>query len=245
MLPDRPQAIIIIPCYNEAERLPTDDLKAFARAHHNIRLLLVDDGSSDQTWEIISAAIAECPLLQGFRLKKNQGKAEAVRMGILKAMEEAPEWVGFWDADLATPLHNICDFLTTANANGYQAVIGCRLRRLGARVNRKISRHYLGRLFATVVSMLLRLGVYDTQCGAKLFAATTVNAVFDRPFRSRWLFDVEILRRYVAYFGHEWASDMICEFPLNEWEDVSGSKLKMKHMLLVPWELFKIFSKKP
>jgi hypothetical protein len=99
---------------------------------------------------------------------------------------------------------------------------------LGRTIERHAWRHYLGRFFATMVSELLRLPVYDTQCGAKMFRATdTLRRVLERPFTTSWLFDVEILARLIAVEkgGTAIAADKMYELPLNEWRDVAGSKL--------------------
>lgn len=241
MLSDRAKTIIVIPCYNEAARLPTGTLTFFARKHPELDIMLVDDGSTDNTLEVLRQLEDTCPRLRHLALLHNRGKAEAVRQGILAALKEKPALVGFWDADLATPLEEIPDFIATLERGGFQAVTGCRLTRMGAEVRRKLSRHYLGRIFATVVSRLLRLEVYDTQCGAKLFAAALAGEIFAAPFRSRWLFDVELLRRIVRRYGSEATQRMIYEYPLRKWNDVAGSKLTLGRMLLTPFEILKIF----
>src|SRR5690606_18799800 len=102
-------------------------------------------------------------------LPANEGKAEAVRRGMQVAFRRHPEYVGFWDADLATPLDEIGRFRAVLDRRSeLQLVIGSRTRLLGRRIERKRSRTLLGRLFATVASRAVQLPVFDTQCGAKL-----------------------------------------------------------------------------
>jgi hypothetical protein len=100
---------------------------------------------------------------------------------------------------------------------------------LGRRIQRRTARHYIGRLFATAVSMMLGLAIYDTQCGAKLFrVSSSLYGLFDKPFLSRWIFVVDIIARLIqARRGKQLPQpeQVIYEFPLIEWRDVRGSKL--------------------
>ena len=160
---------IIIPCYNEAERLPVNDFKDFAAGNSDILFLFVNDGSTDDTAVMLEELERSNEQISVLTLPANSGKGEAVRQGILEAAKHEPEYVGFLDADLATPFEELHNFIRLLRQNDFELVSGLRLARLGANVNRKLSRHYIGRVFATVVSNLLRVEVYDTQCGAKLF----------------------------------------------------------------------------
>jgi hypothetical protein len=118
------------------------------------------------------------------------------------------------------------------------AVLGSRIRLLGRRVRRSPARHYAGRVFATVASLKLRLPVYDTQCGAKLFRACgETRAAFERPFSSRWIFDVEILARLTGSLGPEAVAERLVEHPLAEWADVGESKLRLREALVAGLQL--------
>ncbi len=226
--------MIVVPCYNEELRLPVDQFLRFLD-ESQVSLVFVDDGSRDKTLDRL-----EC-LRKGredrvfvLRSPANQGKAEAVRMGMNFALdtlgpEQHASYVGYWDADLATPLHAIPKLMAVfADRPDLDMVFGSRVKLLGRHVHRKTSRHYLGRVFATVVSVMLRLPIYDTQCGAKIFRVRPdTRGLTAEPFRTRWVFDVELLARYIRQLGSPGlAAQRIYEYPLDTWEDVGGSKVK-------------------
>jgi len=234
-------AIIVIPCYNEEKRLDQQVFVSFVKKHPSITFLFVNDGSKDNTLEILTQLTNNQENLLLLNLEKNGGKAEAVRRGMLYAAENYDcDFIGFWDADLATPLEEIVHFVRMILRYDFDAITGLRLMRLGAKVKRKNSRHFLGRIFATTASTVLKLPVYDTQCGAKLYKKQIVEPLFKEHFTTKWLFDVEILARYVKLFGHESAIKKIYEYPVYQWEDIGGSQLKAKDFFKAPIELWKI-----
>ena len=235
------QTTIIIPCYNEAGRMDCQAFLDFAEQNPEILFLFVNDGSRDNTLSLLQELSEQSLNLQYIDLQKNGGKAEAVRQGMLYAVEQLDsDYVGFWDADLATPLWEIVNFTTQMQRGDFKMVTGLRLMRLGAGVKRKNSRHLLGRCFATVAATMLQLPVYDTQCGAKLYCKQIVPVLFKEPFTTRWLFDVEVLARFVNEFGKDVAINKIYEYPLLEWVDVGGSQLKFKDFFKAPYELWQI-----
>jgi len=223
---------LVIPCYNEASRLKPEVFLERAGSGRDIGFLFVDDGSTDAT----SAILADMAVRGGgsiavLTLNQNVGKARAVQLGVLAAFERQPEFVGFWDADLATPLSAVADFIDVFKARpAVDIVMGARVKLLGRDIRRSLVRHYCGRVFATAASFKLGISVYDTQCGAKVFRVTDrVRQVFATPFRSQWIFDVEILSRYLAANGTAQSESRICEVPLNTWTAIPGSKLTMGH----------------
>ena len=234
------KTIVVVPCYNESKRLRQDDFLHYVEQNDDVAFLFANDGSRDNTLEVLQELTAKHERLLMLDIQPNGGKAEAVRKGMLYAAEQyKPDYIAFWDADLATPLEEIEPMVKWAD-KGYDAVMGLRLMRLGAKVKRKTMRHYLGRCFATVASMMLKLPVYDTQCGSKLFRREVVEAIFQEQFITRWLFDVELLARYKQRYGVEQAIQKIYEYPLFQWEDVDGSQLKSRDFFKAPRELMKI-----
>ncbi len=228
---------LIIPCYNEAGRINIKDFKE----RSDLFFVFVDDGSIDHTVEIITQHSSENICLHS--LKKNSGKAEAVRQGMLAIQRMAVfnnlEWVGFWDADLATPLDEVNRFIRYADlySKPVAAICGSRVYRLGARIHRSFKRHFWGRVFATVASILLHLDSYDSQCGAKIFRKHLICSLFKEEFLSRWLFDVEILMRLRDL------NACVIEYPIQSWRDVKGGKLNIfPELLRVLRDLFEIRS---
>jgi dolichyl-phosphate beta-glucosyltransferase len=224
----KPQVAIVVPCFNEEKRLPLDSFKSFSQKYPHITFCFVNDGSKDNTSKILKDSG-----LRVLDLEQNVGKAEAVRTGVINMANEGYQWIGFWDADLATPLEEIPRFLEKGQNSKFELITGARILRMGSFIQRKAHRHYLGRIFATLVSLSLKLPVYDTQCGAKLFSNNLTGELFSTPFRSKWFFDVELLFRLKD-------KSLVYEYPLNQWADISGSKLKLWDFIKVPYELYKI-----
>jgi len=223
---------LVVPCYNEEKRLDVAALRGATLPGHELELVLVDDGSRDGTRGVLETIARERPGTHVLALEKNSGKAEAVRRGVLDALGRKPAIVGFWDADLATPLSELPGFVSVLEEQPHvEVVIGSRVKLMGRVIERQTWRHYAGRLFATAASLALDLPVYDTQCGAKLFRATPLlGRVFEQPFLARWVFDVEIFARFMAFDprGRDHLVSSFVELPLHTWIDVRGSKLKAR-----------------
>tara|TARA_R110002072_G_scaffold1989_2_gene16380 strand:- start:94026 stop:94745 length:720 start_codon:yes stop_codon:yes gene_type:complete len=230
---------LVIPCYNEEKRLDIQSFVEFAKENDHYDLLFVNDGSMDKTIQILEELSKNHHNIESLDLKKNQGKAEAVRLGFLHGVNKGIyDYIGFWDADLATPCSELKNFDTILVKNQFEIVMGSRVLRLGGMIERKWYRHLLGRLFATVASVSLKLPVYDTQCGAKFFKANIIEHLFNEKFISYWIFDVEILFKYTR--AEKNALKKIYELPLNEWRDVAGSKLSFFDFFKAPIELINI-----
>jgi glycosyltransferase involved in cell wall biosynthesis len=241
-----PQTTLVIPCYNEAQRLNVAAFKEFAKSGF-ARLVLVNDGSRDETLAILEGIKSAAPTqVRVVDLPQNGGKAEAVRRGMLEALSDAADYVGFWDADLATPFDALEGFVEQFEERPHlEVIIGSRVRLLGLNIERRARRHYVGRVFATAASLTLRLPVYDTQCGAKLFRATArLRQALAEPFQSRWVFDVELLARLgstASGYSPAVLLNAVCEHPLAQWRDVAGSKLSMAGVAKSAIDLLRIY----
>lgn len=230
---------IIIPCYNEAHRLDTAKFHDFIQLH-SYHFCFVNDGSTDGTSNVISDLKSKVgDKVSLIELKTNSGKGEAVRQGFLRISKTGPfQIIGYLDADLATPLEEIPYLLSYFN-NEYQVVFGSRIKRLGTDIQRNLGRHYLGRIFATMVSLVLNLKVYDTQCGAKFFTIEDTAHIFEQPFISRWLFDVEILSRLKQNNPHLFKENTL-EVPLRTWREQKNSRIRFIDIIKIPLEFYQI-----
>jgi len=240
--------VVVVPCFNEEHRL---DEKAFAAlaAGGRLRLLFVDDGSSDGTGEVLGRMAEGCPGVEVLSLGANGGKAEAVRRGMQRAVAGGAEVVAYYDADMATPPDELERLVGVLRAHDdLVGVFGSRVARLGSIIERRALRHYLGRIYATLASYALGISVYDTQCGAKVFRVDARLArALTTPFRSSWAFDVELLHRLLV--GGQGVDPVpvgaLLEVPLTAWRDVSGSKLRLGAALRALGELASVARRRP
>jgi dolichyl-phosphate beta-glucosyltransferase len=238
--------VIVVPCYNEERRLDEREFLPFLE-RGTIEVLFVDDGSMDGTGAVLQAiAKRHEPRVRVLTLPVNRGKAEAVRQGMRQALAGGAGIVGYLDADASTPARQLLRLLAALEERRVDVVMGARVHLLGSDIQRSRQRHYLGRVFATCASLILSLPVYDTQCGAKLFRDTpALRFALEKPFASRWAFDVELLGRLLAGGPHAPAlrHDSFLEIPLESWRDVAGSKLGLHGMLKSGVELVTIGAK--
>jgi glycosyltransferase involved in cell wall biosynthesis len=233
---------IVVPCYNEASRLDVAAFRGFLGRTSGIGLILVNDGSRDGTLTVLNGLAEQFPeRVVVIDQAENKGKAEAVRTGMLRAIGLGADYAGYFDADLATPLEASAEFVEVLDRHPeLQFIIGARVALLGRTISRKASRHYFGRLFATAASLVLALPVYDTQCGAKLLRINEpTRSLFDKPFGSRWIFDVELIARYLtAAHGN---SSGLFELPLRRWTDIGESKVKWHDFMRAGAEMAAIY----
>jgi glycosyltransferase involved in cell wall biosynthesis len=214
------------------------------REDPNINFCFVDDGSTDKTYAVLEKLESQYPdRIDTLKLERNEGKAGAVRAGMLHTVAKTLkyDYLGFLDADLATPLNAITDLADVLEANkSLDLVMGSRIKRMGADIQRDPFRHYVGRVIATFISIILKLPVYDSQCGAKLFRRGVVPVLFKEPFISPWLFDVELLARLIEQHGRPTVLERIAERPLLKWVEQSDSRISSTYVFKMWYELYRI-----
>lgn len=220
------ECAIVIPCYNEENRFNSRAFLHFVKRALNVHLVFVDDGSKDKTLEILTMLKCIAGLnITVLSLSKNAGKAEAVRQGLIYASQRGFTFLGYWDADLATPLDAIEDFVKVGRKlDTVDVVFGSRRSLLGHRIQRSVARRAVSRTCALLARQAVRLPIGDTQCGAKLLRNTkAVRDALAHPFTAGWLFDVELFARISSKVAEP--SYAFYELPLLEWEEVAGSKV--------------------
>lgn len=220
-----PKVSIIIPCFNEERRLKKEPLLQLLYSGVDVALILINDGSTDNTLllleEIKKAGQQNVAIIS---YPENKGKAYAVFKGMEQALHNNNSaFIGYLDADLSTPVDEFLNLVETATQQQADYAFGSRVKMLGHIITRSVVRHICGRIFTTIVDTRYQLCIYDTQCGAKLFTPEIVKIITRTPFRTRWLFDVEIFLR-IREAG---ITAKGLEIPLKKWTHFGNSKISL------------------
>ena len=211
---------IVIPCYNEEQRIGAtlDRSIAFLESSGEPwEIVVVDDGSLDATTEVARRRSGAHPCVRLLRSERNHGKGWAVREGFRHA---SGELVLFSDADLSTPIEELSRFVAKAR-EGFDLVIASRVVE-GARIvtPQTLARRLSGGVFRALVHGLGLSSFRDTQCGFKLMRRATVGPILESVETEGFAFDVELL------FRAERAGLRITELPV-PWSDAVGSKVRL------------------
>jgi len=232
---------IIVPCYNEADRIPLAAFETFLTHATKTEIYFVNDGSTDNTSEVLNKfRLLHSRHVELIDLEKNLGKGNAVREGIQNAIENSDcNTFAYLDADLSTSLDE-CAHLAELIDKKTEFIFGSRIKKIDNTIERRWFRFMIGRMIATAISNVLNLAVYDTQCGCKLFSRNTAQLAFKTSFISPWLFDVEIFFRLKNYFGIRAFITKSAEIPLKNWKDQGESKIQWTYGFKMWFDLLKI-----
>lgn len=235
------QLAIVIPCYNEAKRLDLESYEKFINNNNEVLLCFVNDGSSDETIEVLEQLKTKCPLqVHLINLKKNKGKANAVSTGFLTCLNEFTlKNIAYLDADLSVSLKE-CELISKQVNTTTIFAFGSRITKLDSSIVRKRYRFFIGRFIATLISKQLELNVYDTQCGCKVFTRELAKKLFKDEFNSRWLFDVELFHRLITLYGKDQLKYIAKEIPLKSWCDTDDSKVPFNYFFKLWIDLYSI-----
>ena len=212
---------LLIPAYNEAKRL-TGSLKTILQyCQDNLNmpyeLLIVDDGSTDQTPEVVKQLQSNNPSLVLHRYSQNRGKGHALKTGMAQAKGK---YILFMDADLSTPIEHVSEFLVKLR-EGMQVVIATR-KSAGANITKRqpILRETMGKGFTWLSNQILGLRFTDLTCGFKAFESAAGKDLFHRQKIDGWAYDSEVL------FLASRAGYKTCEIPVT-WVNSADSKVRL------------------
>jgi dolichyl-phosphate beta-glucosyltransferase len=223
------EMLLVVPCFRESARIGhfLPELCAEMDRLGGIRVLVVEDGSGDEEQAKMTALLAGwrekyvC-LAEPLLLAENLGKGGAVYAGWAKA--GGADWLAFVDADGASPVREVSRLVQLARAQGqpHRALFASRVMMLGRKVQRLLKRHLLGRIYATLVSEMLGIPVYDSQCGLKLVPRAAFEKVASSLQIKGFAFDVELLVALLKS-GCE-----VEEVP-TDWQEIPGGKVRLIH----------------
>lgn len=233
---------VVIPCYNEEERLLSEEFLSFVNTNTGYHLCFVNDGSKDNTLKVLrDLQKGREDYITVYDCEQNGGKAEAVRLGMLHmAKKEDLDYIGFLDADLSTDLADFDDLVKTIETSDFKIVSGSRISRMGANITKESARKIISLTINFIIRKILSMDFKDTQCGAKIFSKDVINIAFGKKFVTQWIFDVEIFKRMTMHFGLKKAKEILCEQPLKRWIHADGSKLSMKDSMKIVFQLAQI-----
>jgi glycosyltransferase involved in cell wall biosynthesis len=219
---------ICVPCFNESQRLPTlveqIRISLSDKTEVQFTFYFLNDGSAPAETKKMQQIVEICKIpgvyTEFLNFPINRGKGAVLRDGFKQALQHQFDYIGFCDGDGATPIDELVKILRAFEVfPETDVIIGSRWKALGYTINRSLKRHLSGRVFATLLSNIFNIPVYDSQCGAKVFRRRVLSLeLLEFCFDQKWLFDTQLL---IVLF-HTKAK--ILEFPVN-WTDQAGSKI--------------------
>ncbi len=232
--------VFVIPCFNEANRFHTIYFTELFRKLNdfkediNIKFLFVNDGSTDQTF----AKLEEVSQLEGvmtLTLENNLGKANAIRLGLIKAGSLNPSFVAYLDADGAFSVDSVIEgvnlYTHMIKYKEIDMMTFARIKLSGNYISRTKHRHIIGRVIAFLLNLYSEIRIYDSQSGFKILSNKFLDPkVIAKPFETRWFIDWELIIRNKMPLH-------IIEVPVMHWSDVANSRITIKNSLRVIQEI--------
>jgi len=230
--------LLIIPFYNEEKRFQTDKFHSLL-AGEEFDILFINDGSIDSVPEQIRLQfISKYSNAKLIDLIRNLGKSEALRRGLIYAVERNYHRVGFTDFDLSTPPSEISRLMKMCEniEIGTTSIFGVRNIEFSSNIRTSYFRRRQGRLFQKIVNFVFGFGFQDLQCGMKIFPVSVLSTeLLSEPFINQWLFELELLLRLPD------ACIDIAETNLNEWNHFKESKVRVSHFLFIVVSIVKLY----
>lgn len=226
--------LIAVPCFNEEERFNQSYWKDICKILSDVNFVFIDDGSLDKTFEVISGmtSLSNCSVL---RNEYNLGKAKSILQSFSRDSAKNYDVVGFIDSDGAFDKNDIEKNVRSCHNlfydQDFEAIFSSRIQLAGRKINRKRVRHYISRVIYTLLNFKLKIPLYDTQSGFKLYknSAFWRKALNQEP-KTRWFLDIELILEFRRQNNR---NPKIWEEPLETWIEVPGSKIKINNYLRV------------
>lgn len=230
------KSVIIFPYYNEANRIDLISLQKFI-ASVSVDVMFINDGSTDNTTKLVSNLCNQVRVnVRIVELKKNIGKTNALRIGMLRALEAGYDFALTQDIDLPYSGEDAKRAIKLMKTDNVDIYSGARVRLAGSGTLRSPLRQWAGRVIATIIYVFYSKDFYDPQSPCKVYNLKSIHDNLNKRFKSRWFGDVELLFR-----SRNNRKPLVCkEFLLEEWEDKPDGKLRIISVFKVFTDLLKI-----
>ncbi|QSH40266.1 glycosyltransferase [Lentisphaerota bacterium ZTH] len=234
---------LVIPFYNTGQKIQLGTLAEMLTDEPGLTLCFVDQGSTDRSASILEDFCNRFKERTVFLKPGGQlSFARAIYFGLKKMLEDDNMgYVGYWDAEMATPLNVLFKFEKILKYTNLRMVMGSRMPRLGSQIRTGFFSHLCRRAISNMVAFSLKLPVYDSQCHAKLIDAKLCRQLISMPFRTNMLFDVELIKRVNELYGRHKTRQIVSEFPLPRWQEASNPQM-LRKLLLAPFVLLFLFA---
>jgi glycosyltransferase involved in cell wall biosynthesis len=239
------KGFILIPCFNEEERLKVDYFSHLQREvdvltdsfNFQVQFKFIDDGSTDGTNKLLISLCKEIPASL-LTLKQNVGKGNAIRLGILEVLPSKPEFIAYLDSDGAFKetdvARGILKYVEDYHQTKIDLVSFARISMAGTTITRNKFRHIVGRLIATILNINSGYIFYDSQTGFKIYRGAFLHGLdLEARLKTKWFIDWEIILRSPTQVR-------IIEVPVSNWRDVQGSNLSILNVASVLLEILRV-----